>query len=108
WVDDRRRKIENTKRPRHEQDRAIVAALFDQNGQLIVRTFNTNGQIRTRHAEMNLLQYLNCDRLPEDAVLIVSPQCCRMCAGAIAERLPLSSRFKVYYLEPEPKLKNVR
>jgi tRNA(Arg) A34 adenosine deaminase TadA len=87
--------------PRYSRDRAVVAALFDSDWKLIAAARNTNVRVRTRHAEMNLLESLGNDR---GSSLIVSTQCCRMCAAAVAERLDVA----VFYLQPEPALKHVK
>jgi tRNA(Arg) A34 adenosine deaminase TadA len=108
---------------RYELDRAVVAAAFDQDFRLLSAARNTNSQVRTRHAEMNLLAGLRGNRVRfdadasigtgydnEPAFLIFSLQSCRMCAAAVKEFLEEGnqSSVKVYYLRKEPTLAHVR
>jgi tRNA(Arg) A34 adenosine deaminase TadA len=90
---------------RFKKDRAVVAAIFDSDFKLLAASRNTNAIIRTRHAEINLLESLR--NIKGAATLIVSTQCCRMCAAAIADFFA-DHPIAIFYLAREPALAGVR
>lgn len=92
----------------YERDRAVIAAAFNEKWQLLGAARNTNSEIRTRHAEMNLIEILKSSGLGHTAYFIVSLQSCRMCAALLASVLESHCpKAEVYYLEKEPALTNV-
>jgi tRNA(Arg) A34 adenosine deaminase TadA len=72
--------------PLKTRDRAVVAALFGPDGAALAAARNTSGDNRLLHAEVNLAQgwfHRTGRGLPDGAQLIVSLQCCRMCAAML-------------------------
>ncbi len=103
---------EASARPRHERDRQVSALLISRDGRVLARSRNTNASVRTRHAEMNLVQgWWDRHRqpLPEGAAIWVTLKPCRMCAGAIWQAAPALNpdpaglpTLRVFYLEDDP------
>lgn len=92
-------------RPRYERDRAVAAILISPEGQPLVAAVNTNASDRTRHAEVNLLQGWWARQktpLPPGCRILVSLQCCRMCAGMIWRSAAEPMRIHVDYLQNDP------
>ena len=88
------------------ENTGVIAAYFSAIHELKGFASNTNSQIKTRHAEMNLVAQLKIQPKDGDYV-IVSLQSCRMCAAGLAEWIS-GQDVTVYYLEPEANLKNVK
>ncbi len=83
--------------------RRVVAVLFDADGCLLDAARNTHGTHRLHHAEVNLVQRWQAHHgptLPEGCRVLVSLQCCRMCAALLVAVAPPSG-LDVVYLEPE-------
>lgn len=87
--------------PRYKKDRDIWARLIDSNGVTLLQCANTNGKIKTRHAEMNLIQGFG-KKFPAESHLFVSLKPCRMCAAAIWENAEDIENFRVIYVEDDP------
>ena len=122
-------KLESTE-PMWERDRGVVAALISPDGSLLDAARNVNADNKCLHAEWNLLApYLWGRRvlsdeedellvdapedLPEDAPeglaegarILVTLQCCRMCAAlvcAAADHRGNQKPIEVTYLNPDP------
>lgn len=89
--------------PLAQRDRALLAALLDPEGRVILAARNSAGRDRTRHAELNLVQalwYSAGERLPAGSRLVCSLKPCRMCAAMIA-RSALGP-LEVVYLRDDP------
>ena len=99
-----RKKKDDARAPRATRDRAVVAMLVGRDGALLDCAVNTNARNRALHAEVNLLApwlegfvatagededetNLASPRkrreLPPGARVLVTLQCCRMCAALI-------------------------
>ena len=82
--------------------RNVIAALRDDvTGKIVSMAKNTNGGNKTLHAEMNLL--LNHHERPTSTnkkTLLVTLQCCRMCAALAAEHFS-NELSEVVYLHPD-------
>ena len=122
-------KLESTE-PMWERDRGVVAALISPDGTLLDAARNVNADNKCLHAEWNLLApYLWGRRvlsdeedellvdapedLPEDlpeglaegARVLVTLQCCKMCAAlvcAAADHRGNQKPIEVTYLNPDP------
>ena len=79
--------------------RNVVAALRDDaTGKIISLAKNTNGGNKILHAEMNLL--LNHEKTETKKTLLVTLQCCRMCA-ALSRRYFSDELSEVVYLRAD-------
>lgn len=87
--------------PRYQQDREVQARLIGADGKTLLETKNTNGKIRTRHAEMNLIDHYG-KKFPRGSKLIVTLKPCRMCAALIWENAESIEDFRVIYIENDP------
>jgi tRNA(Arg) A34 adenosine deaminase TadA len=98
-------------------DRHVGAVLLGKHLEVLAYAWNTNGTIRTQHAELNLIRAFleneaKCGRLnakiPADSTLIVTLKPCAMCAAQIVAASDSISTLKIIYLEddPGPKSKN--
>lgn len=92
-------------------DRAIGAVLISELGELLYYGWNTHSEVRTQHAEMNLIRGLaqqGFTKFPPQSKLVVTLKPCAMCAGAILRFSEGSSPIEVIYLQddPGPKAKN--
>jgi tRNA(Arg) A34 adenosine deaminase TadA len=85
----------------------VVAAYVTKDHKVLSYASNTNGQIKTQHAEMNLVSRLTKIKQDEGDYVLVSLQSCRMCAAALSEWMGSNKNF-VYYLKPEQNLLNVK
>jgi tRNA(Arg) A34 adenosine deaminase TadA len=68
--------------------RPVAASLISSSGEWLAAAVNSNGVVRTRHAELNLVfnWFATSGRkIPAGAVLITSLSPCRMCAALLAE-----------------------
>ncbi len=68
--------------------RPVAASLISSDGEWLAAAVNSNGIVRTRHAELNLVfNWLATSgrKIPAGAVLITSLSPCRMCAALLAE-----------------------
>lgn len=87
--------------PRATRDRAVVALLIGPDGAVLEAARNTHGTHRLRHAEVNLIQRWGAP-IPADARVLVSTQCCRMCAALLARAAADPRALDVRYADPEP------
>jgi hypothetical protein len=95
---------EKALRPRYEQDRAVAAALISPDGAPLAAALNSNATDRTRHAEINLLQgWWEREKkpLPPGSRILVSLQCCRMCAGMVWRMAEDPLHIRVDYLQKD-------
>jgi len=84
--------------------RPVVAVLLDADGTVLDAARNTHGTHRLHHAEVNLVQRWRSRHgptFPPESRVLVSLQCCRMCAALLVDAAP-SDGLAVGYLEPEP------
>ena len=94
--DEEEEKEEHFERASH---RNVVAALRDDaTGKIISLAKNTNGGNKILHAEMNLL--LNHEKTETKKTLLVTLQCCRMCA-ALSRRYFSDELSEVVYLRAD-------
>ncbi len=93
--------VEESSKPRHQMDREVRARLYSRSGSLLAESKNTNGKIRTRHAEMNLIDSFQ-GKFPKGSTLVVSLKPCRMCAARIWESAEEIHDFKVIFIENDP------
>ena len=120
-------KLESTE-PMWERDRGVVAALVSPDGTLLDAARNVNADNKCLHAEWNLLapylwgrrvlseedEFVDApEDLPEDAPeglaegarVLVTLQCCKMCAAlvcAAADHRGNQKPIEVTYLNPDP------
>ena len=83
--------------------RNVIAALRDDvTGKIVSMAKNTNGGNKTLHAEMNLLLNHHHERptSTNKKTLLVTLQCCRMCAALAAEHFS-NELSEVVYLHPD-------
>jgi tRNA(Arg) A34 adenosine deaminase TadA len=83
--------------------RPVVALLIGRDDTLLDAARNTHGTHRLHHAEVNLVQRWQARRgptLPAGCRVIVSLQCCRMCAALLADAAPPEG-LDVVYATPE-------
>ncbi len=85
----------------------VLVAYVSRLHQIIQIAKNSNAVVKTRHAEMNLLEKLMNIRPQAGDYIVVSLQSCRMCAAALAEWTG-QENITVYFLKPEPALTNVK
>ena len=93
-----------THRQRFQSDRSVGALLVSSAGKILGRGWNTNGENRTLHAELNLVRsYTMSTRklLPINSTLIVSLQPCAMCAAQIHAFSENIEKLKIIYLEKD-------
>jgi tRNA(Arg) A34 adenosine deaminase TadA len=81
--------------PRRGRDRPVVAVLA-QGSRIVRAARNSGGSSRVHHAEINLV--VGGEPFPPDATVLVSLQCCRMCAAVLLD----AGVRAVRYLEPDP------
>ncbi len=84
--------------------RPVVALLLDADGTVLDAARNTHGTHRLHHAEVNLVQRWRASHgptFPPGSRVLVSLQCCRMCAALLVDAAPPDG-LVVGYLEPEP------
>ncbi len=96
---------DDSTRPRYERDRAVAAVLISREGRPLAAAVNTNALDRTRHAEVNLLQgwwEREQKPLPPGCRILVSLQCCRMCAGMIWRMATEPLQIHVDYMQKDP------
>jgi tRNA(Arg) A34 adenosine deaminase TadA len=92
-------KEEKEERFERASHRNVVAALRDDaTGKIISLAKNTNGGNKILHAEMNLL--LNHEKTETKKTLLVTLQCCRMCA-ALSRRYFSDELSEVVYLRAD-------
>ncbi len=90
--------------PLASRARPVVALLFDADGAVLDAARNTHGTHRLHHAELNLVQRWHAHQgptFPPGARVVVTLQCCRMCAALLVDAAPLGG-FDVAYVTPEP------
>ncbi len=80
-------------------DRPVVAVLVGPDGSALGAARNAAGRDRTAHAEVVLLRRVH-GSIPGGSTLVVTLQCCRMCAALWATCAPPDLR--VVYGTPEP------
>ncbi len=90
--------------PRWKSDRPVGALLLDAEDRPLAWARNTNGIVRTRHAEWNLCEALVRNNLPipVGSRLFASLKPCRMCAARILSVAMDPKRFEVVYMENDP------
>jgi len=84
--------------------RPVVALLLDADGAVLDAARNTHGTHRLHHAEVNLVQRWHAHHgptFPPGVRVVVSLQCCRMCAALLAHTAPPEG-LDVAYVTPEP------
>jgi hypothetical protein len=88
----------------HAQGLGIYAWLLDSRFTKIAEAKNTHSQIKTRHAEMNLLLKMRQEGklIPKDTILISTLKPCAMCAALIWEMAEDLKRLQIIYLENDP------
>lgn len=98
--------VEIGKTSRRGRDRRVFAALYSPSRGVYRVAANTNGENKALHAEMNLL--LTDGQNPHvrahiepDTTLLVTLQCCRMCA-ALAAEFPRVRRATYLREDPGP------
>lgn len=79
-------------------DRPVGAVLVGPDGRLLAGARNRAGEHPALHAELALLQAYDAP-IPEGCTLLVSLQCCRMCAALLVDAAP---DLDVAWLEPDP------
>lgn len=98
---------ESTQAPeRYYSDRAVGAALFDEDNRLLTYSWNTNAVHKTEHAELKLAQAwaLNSQsRFPNHSSVWVSLKPCVMCATQLFQAFFHSSpKSEIVYLKDDP------
>ena len=114
--------LETTARPMWERDRRVVAALVSPEGEVTDAARNVNADNKCLHAEWNLLAPTlwgewvlsptddddddggEIAGLEEGTRVLVTLQCCRMCAAlvcAAADHPGRSGPIEVVYLDPD-------
>lgn len=90
--------------PLHARDRVVVALLLDRDGRPLAAARNTNSTVRTRHAELNVIQNFvaRAGELPRGFRLVASLKPCRMCAGLVWECAQPHRDFRVFYRDFDP------
>ncbi|MCA9494599.1 MAG: Bd3614 family nucleic acid deaminase, partial [Myxococcales bacterium] len=79
-------------------DRPVGAVLVGPDGRLLAGARNQAGEHPSLHAEVALLQAWGAP-IPAGCTLLVTLQCCRMCAALLVDAAP---DLDVAYLEPDP------
>lgn len=88
---------------RYENPRQVAAALVSLDGEILLAHRNGNQKDRSLHAELQICRdwwAIKHSPLPAASRLIVSLQCCQMCAAALLSLSP-GAGFKVHYLKAE-------
>jgi tRNA(Arg) A34 adenosine deaminase TadA len=91
--------------------RSVGAALMGPDGELLAYAWNTHAQIRTEHAEMNLVRSLErkgWKHFPDHCTVVTTLKPCAMCAAALYQFSKPGAQVSVLYVEddPGPKAKN--
>ena len=90
---------------RYESDRAVGAALFGKDNQLLGASWNTNAGNKVLHAELNLIrtfQTKNKTQIPDHSEIWVSLKPCAMCAALIYSGAKNPETIRIVYLEDDP------
>jgi len=100
-ADDRERSRQGLSSSRRGRNRAVFAALLRGDAISAVAA-NANGRNAALHAEMNLLLPIKAGLAPTiepETTLLVTLQCCRMCAALVAEFAP--DVRSTFFLRPD-------